>query len=331
MPADQSAVVDYVPRDDYDTQVLESMTAALVEATGFRRLPRRNDHIGLVCMAISLVKPLRWLARIGARRRNLLAVVTRGPSYVAYNASYFLRNKGTHAVYLMDAWPHRFQRIVQFARALGLKTVFISYRDSAHALQRMAPDIDWKWIPEGLAPDDYRQKPYAEREVDLFTFGRKYIPYHTPLAQGHHAAGINYLFNDEGVMVAATHEDFLNTLANSKITICTPRSVTHPDLTQGVDAITMRFLQSMASKCLIVGKAPQDMLDLFGYNPVVDADLSDPVAQIRHILDHFDEYIPLIERNYETVYSSHLWSHRLQMMDAHLAERYGWHILRKHV
>ena len=88
-------------------------------------------------------------------------------------------------------------------------------------------------------------------------------------------------------------------LANSKISIFVPSDITHPNVTGSISTITNRFLQSMASRCLIVGKVPHDMLYLFDYNPIIEIDEENPVAQIEAILANFDTYIPLIEKNYE--------------------------------
>jgi hypothetical protein len=69
-------------------------------------------------------------------------------------------------------------------------------------------------------------------------------------------------------------------LANSKISICVPSDITHPERTGNISTITNRYLQSMASKCLILGKLPHDMLHLFDYNHIIEIDEENPVLQI---------------------------------------------------
>ena len=76
----------------------------------------------------------------------------------------------------------------------------------------------------------------------------------------------------------------------------------------------MRYLQSMVSKCLVVGHAPAELTALFGYNPVVELDMHDPAAHILALLDDPREYATLIERNYETVVQHHTWHHRWAMI-----------------
>ena len=74
--------------------------------------------------------------------------------------------------------------------------------------------------------------------------------------------------------------------------------------------MTMRYLQSIVSKCLIVGQAPKEMIELFGYNPVIEIDWTAPENQITSILNHYNEYQYLIEKNYLMVVNNHTWKHR---------------------
>jgi len=84
--------------------------------------------------------------------------------------------------------------------------------------------------------------------------------------------------------------------------------------------MTLRYLQSIVSKCLIVGSLPYDMRRLFDYNPVVEADLNNPEDQILDILRNFPDYIPLIEKNYASVIAQHQWSSRMETIRQHLQQ-----------
>ena len=54
---------------------------------------------------------------------------------------------------------------------------------------------------------------------------------------------------------------------------------------------------------------------LFDYNPIVEIDEENPVAQIEAILANFDTYIPLIEKNYEVVKNFHNWDNRVTQIE----------------
>lgn len=76
----------------------------------------------------------------------------------------------------------------------------------------------------------------------------------------------------------------------------------------------------MASKCLILGKVPDEMRHLFDYEPVVEIDMNNPKQQLQEVLDRYLEYIPLIERNYAFVQRNHQWQNRIDLMQSCLVD-----------
>jgi hypothetical protein len=84
--------------------------------------------------------------------------------------------------------------------------------------------------------------------------------------------------------------------------------------------MTWRYLQSMASKCLILGKVPDEMRQLFDYCPIVEIDVDDPEGQLRQVLSEYMSYLPLIERNYAFVEKSHQWPNRIEMMQQYFLD-----------
>ena len=60
---------------------------------------------------------------------------------------------------------------------------------------------------------------------------------------------------------------------------------------------------------------PEEMKYLFDYKPIVEINMDDPVGQINSILNNFELYIPLIEKNYKHVKEHHTWKERLKIMD----------------
>jgi len=90
--------------------------------------------------------------------------------------------------------------------------------------------------------------------------------------------------------------------------------------------MTIRYLQSMIAKCLVVGCIPEDMKELFDYSPVVEIDRNDPVGQLDALLKSYDNYRPLIERNYREVLEKHDWKHRMIEVDRVLSLWQEWWI-----
>ena len=56
------------------------------------------------------------------------------------------------------------------------------------------------------------------------------------------------------------------------------------------------------------------MVELFGYNPVVETDTADPGSQILEILRDFESYLPLIDRNFSVISQNHTWAKRWDRM-----------------
>jgi hypothetical protein len=66
----------------------------------------------------------------------------------------------------------------------------------------------------------------------------------------------------------------------------------------------------MAAGCLILGHAPAEMIEFFGYNPVIEADPVRPAEQLSSILAHLDEHQDLVDRNREAVVRMGDWQER---------------------
>ena len=75
--------------------------------------------------------------------------------------------------------------------------------------------------------------------------------------------------------------------------------------------MTNRYFESMASKCLIVGHAPRELTDLFGYNPVIEVQEGAEFEQIEFLLRSPDSYSDLIEKNYSRLLQVGTWRSRV--------------------
>jgi hypothetical protein len=216
------------------------------------------------------------------------------------------------SIYLFDAWPCDFEKITNFANRYKIDFLFITASDSVKLLGPNLKNTIISWIPEGINPTEYKQNTQIiDKTIDVLALGRKYDLYHDLIVDSLAKKGYTYLYElKKGELIFPTRQDFIEGLAKTKISICVPSSVTHPERSGDIETMTIRYLQSMVSKCLIVGHAPKEMIDLFGYNPVIEINMSDPVGQIEAILRDFDTYIPLIEKNYQQVLQHHTWSNR---------------------
>jgi hypothetical protein len=109
--------------------------------------------------------------------------------------------------------------------------------------------------------------------------------------------------------------------AHAKVAICFPKTTTHPDRAGGVETLTYRYWEAMASKCVIVGQCPRELVDLLGYNPVVEADPNQPLDQLLDgILLRIERYQRFADRNYDCLLSTWTVDHQAETIAAALRE-----------
>ena len=232
-----------------------------------------------------------------------------GNEYEKCLFDFFLKRE--NAAYFFDAWPSCHREIERFIKNFNVKSVFFSSKKVTEIFQGKHIDCRFYWIPEAIDVQAYRYEPFARKDIDVLQFGRKYDYYHSRIVNELRSKGYSYLYEKvKGEIVFPTQSDFLNGLARSKVSICFPSSLTHPMRSGDISTMTVRYLQSMASKCLIVGVIPDEMIELFDYMPIIEVDFSDPEGQLLSVLENYDRYIPLIEKNYNTVASCHTWECR---------------------
>ena len=118
------------------------------------------------------------------------------------------------------------------------------------------------------------------------------------------------LFNLRGVaeILRAMHE----AMENTKITIALPRSVIQAEVAGDIETLTQRYWESMLSRMVMVGHAPKELVDLVGYNPVIELEKKNPIGQIEDILAHIEDYQPLVDRNRDTALQIGDWTLRMK-------------------
>lgn len=226
---------------------------------------------------------------------------------------YFAFLKRKH-LYLFDAWPQYHDEISEFVKQYNVSSLHVSSKQTAEHLQGIC-ECPVFWVPEGIDSSSYYFHPYHNKDIDVLEFGRRYQLYHEAIKGFLQKNGKVHLYEKTiGEPIFNTRESFVDGLARSKISICIPSSMTHPEATGGIQTMTNRYLQSMLAKCLIVGHAPKEMVELFGYNPVVEIDYADPCSQLSFLLSHYENFIPLIERNYSNVLENHTWDKRWKII-----------------
>lgn len=225
--------------------------------------------------------------------------------------------------YCFDCWPSAYERWAQFFRATQMKVAFFSARQSAEWMANAIPGLEAIWMPEAIELAGYATPiPFEQRAIDVLELGRRWDTYHDRVVE--HCAQRGYVHRYErtkGELVFADDAAFREGLVNTRISICFPSSLTHPERSGDVETMTLRYLESIASRSVIIGSCPQELKDLFGYNPLIEYDQSDACGQIDTILRSINEYDALVDRNYERLLEVGTWDARFKTMIKMLFDR----------
>lgn len=220
--------------------------------------------------------------------------------------------------YCFDCWPNLYDRWMSFFKRQRIRLAFFSARQSARYFAAALPNMRSEWLPEACDPFEYSpSRPWQERDIDVLELGRKYDHFHNKIREPLVKANRLHLFERvKGQIIFPDKDGLIDGYARSKISICFPSSQTHPGRSGSVETVTFRYFQSMASKCVILGHAPQELKELFGYNPVVEVDEGREFEQIESLLSSPEPSCELVESNYRRLMEVGTWKARVdQILD----------------
>ena len=219
--------------------------------------------------------------------------------------------------YFHDCWESAFSRWESFFKRNRTELAFLTARDAAEHFQRRFPSRRFVWLPESVDPAAHQSDvPLVDRSIDVLELGRKHDAFHDRLTPILLDAHMSHLYEKvKGEIIFPTHSDLVSGLANSRVSICFPQSITNPERSGKVETATLRYFESMASKCLLLGKCPLELQDLFGYNPVVE--VGDP-TEVVDIIRGIADYQLLVDRNYQRLLEVGTHSARVDSLVAEL-------------
>jgi hypothetical protein len=230
---------------------------------------------------------------------NWRIAILGGPSFRRCTDFIF---RGKKAAYLFDPTPPwvTHEQISSFVKNAGISVLFVPHPSFCDQLGPILDGCDVHFISEAGDPDGY--KANLPKTIDVIVYGRRLFSLHDAIMEG---LAEEIVYQHERL---ETREDLIEAIGRSKISINFPRSVTETNVS--VEMLTMRYFQAIASKALILGSCPPLLKELFGYDPGIEVDLEDPCGQIRDILNRYVEYVPLVEKNYQTFVDGHTYWHR---------------------
>ena len=218
--------------------------------------------------------------------------------------------------YCFDCWPAGYERWAAFFERHRVRLAFFSARQSAEYFAERLPKMKAVWLPEATDPLEYDASvPWMERTIDVLELGRKNDAFHDRIEKHLAEAGRAHLFERvKGQIIFPDRAGLVQGMANSKISICFPCSLTHPERSGSVETVTHRYFESIASKCLVLGHAPQELIDLFGYNPIIEVQGGAEFGQIEYLLSNYANFQDLIEQNYRHLLQVGTWNTRVNKL-----------------
>ena len=227
----------------------------------------------------------------------------------------------THEVipFIWDCWPCYYDKMETWFNRHKTRTAIFTSRMEMEEMQKRCPQVKMLWCPEAVEATLYKKgKTLAERSINLLEFGRSNERVLGKLSINNHVC--TYV---DGKFIYSNNELY-EALGDAKITVCLPKSMTHPNMAQGIETLTQRYWEAMLSRMVIVGHAPRELIDICGYNPVLELpdDKKNINTFILDILNNIEDYQELVDRNRQTALEKGLWSIRMNMVVKWLSSSY---------
>jgi hypothetical protein len=230
---------------------------------------------------------------------------------------------GKLVLFCWDVWEPLWHAWVKHLIATKPKLVIVTARQSAIFLSEKVPDVHIKYVPEAINTNDYKSgRPLHERTLDVLELGRRHTGWHDAVTNVLAANEYKHFFEfAPKEVIFPTSRSFVDGLADTKVSVCFPSSLTHPKRSGCVETTTQRYLESMASGCLVLGHAPAELCDMFGFNPVVEVDWVSPSKQLIDILNNVERYEGFAQKATIRAREVGSWELRSKMVAAMLREK----------
>lgn len=210
---------------------------------------------------------------------------------------------------IWDCWPKQVESVAAFFRKHQVKTAIFTSSQTADVFRGLFPQMNILTITEGIKIDLYSPgNILSDRKIDILEIGRKDGNFFkSPLPEG-----INHIKTGNFARTFQSDEEFRAALADTKVTVTVPRCDVNPETAGNIETLTQRYWECMLSRIVMVGRAPKELINLIGYNPVIDWDGNDASPLVSDILGNIGKYQDLVNRNYETAKEMASWEMRMK-------------------
>lgn len=219
---------------------------------------------------------------------------------------------------IWDCWPKNVPFVEKFFQKFDVKTAIFTSSQTAALFKSKFPKMNILTITEGVNIELYNKgKELKERGIDVLEVGRGWVHFFkTPLIDK-----INHVKTGNMKRFFKTDEDFRKGLADTKVTINVPRCDVDKKTAGDIETLTQRYWECMLSRVVMVGRAPKELTELIGYNPVVNWNGEDASPVVNGILTHIEDYQQIVDRNYETAKRFAPWTIRIKLIMQYLENK----------
>ena len=209
---------------------------------------------------------------------------------------------------IWDCWPIYFEKTCQWFIKHDVKSAIFTSSQTAERMRARFPKMNILTITEGIDTSKYgKGKDLKKRTIDLLEYGRR----NNKVFDVKLKRDYNHKYSKNGEHVFNTQNELIEGLADSKITVCYPRCDTQPQKAGDIETLTQRYWEAMLSRVLIVGHAPKELVDLIGYNPVIEIGEEHQTEKIIDIIENIDNYQTLVDKNRNAALEKGDWKNRI--------------------
>lgn len=237
-----------------------------------------------------------------------------GPSVLSYEVIPFF----------WDCWPRFYDKVELWLKRHKIKTAVFTCKETYKYFKYKFPSLNVIYCYEGIDSFSYiKGENLINRKVDILEFGRgasNLIDWNITTPILHICTKVNDKF-------LYTDDELHNIMSDSKISICFPQSITNIAKSGGIETLTQRYWECMLSRIVMVGHCPQELIDIIGYNPVIELETSNnnkyKQEQVIQILENINNYQHLVDNNYSEAIKYCDWKIRINDLKNEL-KRYGY-------
>lgn len=213
--------------------------------------------------------------------------------------------------FFWDVWPENFEKTFTWLAKHDIKTAIFTSSQVAAMVQTKFPRMNVLAVTEGIDVETYSKgKQLKDREIDFLEYGREI----DHVVKYSIEDKIKYVRGKRNGKPIFSQQELIETLASSKVVAAYTKKWTNPEQAGEIDTLTQRYWECMLSGCIMIGHAPQELVGLIGYNPVIEVDMERPDEQLMNILNNVSYYQNLVDINYKSAILYGDWKYSINII-----------------